>query len=152
MEICPFSFCLISENLKYVEVMLTYQVSLAGSCAWVKRKEAFLHLQQKTSQLNSKSGFGPITLWVSIHRHFSAPVARSNPYCPVHTYLHLLTLSDCLLEDVSVEVSNINDCESNLPGKMAQSTPFYIYKPQGQVTRTYWILCSCLMASHSLHI
>lgn len=86
--IFPFvSFWIIRHIL--VTVMLTNQMFLA----FFGGAEAFLHLQQQTNQLNSKYGFRPFKLWVSICRHLRASVAKTNPYCPVHTYLHLLSLS-----------------------------------------------------------
>lgn len=57
--------------------------------------------------------------------------------------------SDCFLKVVSVEISNINDCESNMHIK---GTCFYIYKPQSQITGTYCLLCLHLTPSNSLHI
>lgn len=86
--IFPFvSSCIIRHML--VTVMVTNQMFLA----FFSGAEAFLHLQQQTNQLNSKYGFRPFKLWVSICRHLRASVAKTNPYCPVHTYLHLLSLS-----------------------------------------------------------
>lgn len=65
---------------------------------------------------------------VSIYKHMMAPVAKTSPFCPVHTSLPFNARSDCFPKDVSVEISNINDCELNHKAHLSIFT-----KPQGQV-------------------